>query len=87
MKSKNYANALFIIIFCLIASDSTRLHPRKFMVFCVVSLNTNRGDTNMALTDVQLRKLKPRDRTFKISDDGGLFLMASPKGSELWRLA
>ncbi len=41
----------------------------------------------MALTDVQLRKLKPRDRTFKISDDGGLFLMASPKGSELWRLA
>jgi len=33
----------------------------------------------MALTDVQLRKLKPRDRTFKISD-GGLFLMASPKG-------
>jgi hypothetical protein len=66
-------------IFCLIVADSIRLHPRKLMIFCLLSLNTNRGDTNMALTDVQLRKLKPRDRTFKISD-GGLFLMASPKG-------
>ena len=41
----------------------------------------------MALTDVQLRNLRSRERTFKISDGEGLFLMATPKGGKLWRLA
>jgi len=41
----------------------------------------------MALTDVQVRNARPRERVFKISDGGGLFLMVNPSGSKLWRLA
>ncbi|MEC9346279.1 MAG: integrase arm-type DNA-binding domain-containing protein [Pseudomonadota bacterium] len=41
----------------------------------------------MALTDVQLRKLKPADSPIKVSDAGGLHIVVTPQGSKLWRLA
>lgn len=41
----------------------------------------------MALTDVQVRNLKPQAKPIKISDGGGLNLMVTPKGSKLWRLS
>jgi len=41
----------------------------------------------MALTDTQLRNLKPREKPFKRADGGGLFLLVTPHGSKLWRLA
>ncbi|QDY99451.1 integrase arm-type DNA-binding domain-containing protein [Nitratireductor mangrovi] len=41
----------------------------------------------MALSDVQLRSLKPSSTTRKISDGGGLFVQVTPSGSKLWRLA
>jgi hypothetical protein len=37
------------------------------------------------LTDVMVRKLKPTDKTCKISDGGGLFLEVAPTGGKLWR--
>jgi integrase len=37
------------------------------------------------LTDVLIRKLKPGEKTCKISDGGGLFLQVEPKGGKLWR--
>jgi len=39
----------------------------------------------MALTDVQIRSLKPADKTFKVTDERGLYLEVSPGGSKLWR--
>ncbi len=39
------------------------------------------------LSDAALRSIKPRDKQFKLSDGGGLFLLATPNGSRLWRLA
>ncbi|MCO5155473.1 MAG: integrase arm-type DNA-binding domain-containing protein [Aquamicrobium sp.] len=39
------------------------------------------------LSDVALRSIKPRDKQFKLSDGGGLFLLVNPNGSRLWRLA
>lgn len=39
------------------------------------------------LSDVALRPIKPRDKQFKLSDGGGLFLLVNPNGSRLWRLA
>ena len=39
----------------------------------------------MALTDAKIRALKPRDKTYKISDFGGLYLSVTSKGSKLWR--
>jgi len=38
------------------------------------------------LTDVQLRRLKPRDKPYKLADAGGLFVLVQPGGSRLWRM-
>ncbi|MBF0383688.1 MAG: tyrosine-type recombinase/integrase [Magnetococcales bacterium] len=40
----------------------------------------------MPLTDAKIRQLKPRDKPFKSSDGGGMFLLVNPKGSKWWRL-
>ena len=39
------------------------------------------------LTDTEIRKAKPTEKPQKISDGGGLFLLVTPQGSKLWRLA
>ncbi len=41
----------------------------------------------MALTDVKLRSLKPRDMPFKVSDSDALHVLVNPGGSKLWRFA
>lgn len=37
------------------------------------------------LSDIQIRNAKPRDKDYKLSDGGGLFLLVTKKGSKLWR--
>ena len=39
----------------------------------------------MPLTDIKIRKAKPRPKPYKLSDGGGLFLLVNPGGSKLWR--
>jgi integrase len=41
----------------------------------------------MALTDIQVKNAKPKGKAYKLSDAGGLFLMVTPTGGKLWRLA
>lgn len=40
----------------------------------------------MALTDPAIKKAKPTDKPYKLSDGGGLFLVVTPAGGRLWRL-
>lgn len=40
----------------------------------------------MPLTDVQIRQAKPRERPYKLSDSGGLYVQIAPAGGKLWRL-
>ena len=40
----------------------------------------------MPLTDVAIRKAKPRLKPYKMGDAGGLFLLVQPSGGRLWRL-
>lgn len=40
----------------------------------------------MALTDTAIRKAKPKDKPYKVSDSGGLYLLVNPTGSKLWRV-
>ena len=40
----------------------------------------------MALTDVAVKKAKPRDKDYKLSDGRGLFLLVTKKGAKYWRL-
>ncbi|MDQ0510857.1 tyrosine-type recombinase/integrase [Ancylobacter amanitiformis] len=37
------------------------------------------------LTDIEIRRTKPRDRIFKLTDSGGLYLAISPTGGRQWR--
>jgi integrase len=45
------------------------------------------GDTNMALTALEVRSAKGKERPYKISDSGGLYLFVQPTGRRYWRLA
>ena len=40
----------------------------------------------MALTDIKLRHLKPREKTYIEADGGGLYVEVSPKGAKVWKL-
>lgn len=40
----------------------------------------------MTLTDQQVKQAKPKDKDYKLSDSGGLFLLVTKKGSKYWRL-
>ncbi|MES2904332.1 MAG: integrase arm-type DNA-binding domain-containing protein [Pseudomonadota bacterium] len=39
----------------------------------------------MSLTELKIRALKPKVRTYKVADTQGLFLEVNPGGSKLWR--
>ena len=39
------------------------------------------------LKDVQVRQAKPRDKPYKLSDSGNLFLWITPAGGKIWRWA
>src|SRR3546814_16284446 len=38
------------------------------------------------LTDVAIRRLKPRDKPFKVGDMHGLYLLVKPDGARYWRM-
>ncbi len=38
------------------------------------------------LTDLQARNAKPKEKEYKLSDGGGLYLLVTPTGGKLWRL-
>ncbi|HCY61531.1 MAG TPA: integrase [Oxalobacteraceae bacterium] len=38
------------------------------------------------LTDVQVKNAKPKDKSYKLFDGGGLYLEVMPTGSKLWRM-
>ncbi len=38
------------------------------------------------LTDIQVNKAKPKDKNYKLTDGGGLYLLISPTGGKLWRM-
>ena len=40
----------------------------------------------MALTDMAIRRSKPSDKPYKITDSNGLYLLVNPRGSKLWRV-
>lgn len=65
------------------------------MVFLVVLHKTAKTDTIkkestmpkriMPLTDLQLKTAKPKEKEYKLSDGGGMYLLVTPSGGKLWR--
>lgn len=41
----------------------------------------------MALTDMEIRKAKPKEKPYRMSDGGGTYLWVTPAGGKLWRWA
>lgn len=40
----------------------------------------------MALTVVQVKSAKPKEKAYKLADEKGLYLLVNPNGSKLWKL-
>jgi len=40
----------------------------------------------MPLSDTAIRAAKAKEKLYKLSDSGGLYLQVVPSGSKLWRL-
>jgi len=40
----------------------------------------------MKLTDNKIKGAKPRDKSYKMFDGGGLYVEVLPSGKKLWRL-
>lgn len=40
----------------------------------------------MALTAIEIKGAKPKDKPYKLSDGGGLFLLVQPNGAKYWRM-
>ena len=40
----------------------------------------------MLLTDITARNAKPKDKTYKLSDSAGLYLLVKPNGKKYWWL-
>ncbi len=40
----------------------------------------------MPLTDIKVKRAKPRVKAYKLADSEGLFLLVTPKGAKYWRL-
>ncbi|TNC83669.1 MAG: integrase, partial [Thalassolituus sp.] len=38
------------------------------------------------LTDSKVKALSPKDKSYKVSDTGGLFLLINPNGAKYWRV-
>lgn len=57
-----------------------------------VSSHTVKNDTvNMPklaapLTDIPTRTAKPKDKPYKLSDGGGLYLLVNTDGAKYWRM-
>lgn len=54
-------------------------------VFCSPPLRVSRWRA-LALTDTEIRKSKPANKPYKLSDSGGMYLLVTPAGGKLWRL-
>jgi integrase len=45
------------------------------------------GGLDVALTDIQVKKAKGKEKPYKMSDGGNLFLWVTPSGGKIWRWA
>tara|TARA_R110000772_G_scaffold184612_1_gene295595 strand:- start:10 stop:240 length:231 start_codon:yes stop_codon:yes gene_type:complete len=40
----------------------------------------------MPLTDTAVKQAKPKEKTYRLSDEKGMYLEVTPKGQKYWRM-
>lgn len=45
-----------------------------------------KNEAPMALTVVQVKNAKPKEKLYKFADERGLYLLVNPNGSKFWKL-
>jgi len=70
-----------------LAFTGVRSQPVRLLVDLVVSPAYNNTDTNMPLSDLEVKAAKPGQGVIKLSDGGGLQLWVTSDGAKRWRLA
>ena len=40
----------------------------------------------MALTDIKVKTVKPKDKPYKLADGSGMYLLINTNGSKYWRM-
>jgi integrase len=61
-------------------------HPAESPVFLTVPFLTLLKCTVMPLSDVAAKSARPREKPYKLSDSGGLYLLVNPNGARYWRM-
>jgi hypothetical protein len=79
-------------VFCLLSVFGVHCHPKFMRVHLRISIHICKSDTRKMpklatpLTNIQPKTAKPRDKPYKLSDGGGLYLLVNPDGSKYWRM-
>jgi integrase len=69
-------------------SNPDQPDPLTYQLFAGIFVGTKpylKGDTNMPLTDIFVKNLKPTDKPKKYKDIEGLYLFSAPSGLKSWR--
>lgn len=48
-------------------------------------MSGQKGDTRMALRDLEIKKAKPKEKSYNLKDEDGLYLEVKPSGKKYWR--
>jgi hypothetical protein len=84
-RSQMFANVRNIQQICDLADDTfgvVRQKPPQAKEFVGTNSAAMRRYQHMALTDVAIRKSKPRAKLFQLSDSAGLQLVVQPNGTK-----
>ncbi len=76
----------FAVFICEGPEASAGIRPESWYIRWYRA-STHKSDTNMSLTELQVRSAKAAEKITKLSDGGGLQLWVTPDGARRWRLA
>jgi hypothetical protein len=57
------------------------------LIFQSAGTLRNGGLLTMALTDLEIKRAKTKDKLYKLSDGSNMYLRVTPAGGKLWRWA
>lgn len=86
--TKTYYNRHLPALDCILTSTDTPQSLHAYGVHLGVYAIRSYGDTPPVKDGArQVDTAKPKDKPYKLSDGGGLYLLVNPNGKRYWRLS